>query len=148
MRERFVLGVSLRELGRVAPDQVGDAVLEATLAAAEEDVLRVEGRALPARLDEEAPALLLGHARHLAEERHAGAHRQADLALERRLARSLARAIFGVVADRDERIARRIPGLEVDAVQDSDEAVAPRREESVEAGAVLGRRDLACVGRR
>src|SRR5439155_26501662 len=68
-------------------------------------------------------------------------------ALKRETAALLAGQVLRRVAARDDRIARRIPDLLIDSVDDADESIAQRDEHAVESEAALLRTQLVRVGR-
>ncbi len=89
---------------------------------AEEDVLRVEGEVARISEDEIEP-LLRDETRGEGEDRRLPAA-QTRGPLERDATALLPLEVLGGEATRDEGVARRIPDLLVDPVDDADEAVA------------------------
>ena len=84
-------------------------------------------------------ALLSVDPRDCSEERESLIHAQPELALKRRLARELALRIIRTVGDSECRICRRVPRLNVNPVEDSEQIARPRAEISIQPTSVCRR---------
>src|SRR5690606_21050189 len=145
--ERFVEAETKGKAPRPAPHRTTQLLLQGGIAAAEDGELQVASQKRIEGRQEEVQALLPGDAGDHAHEKGVG-RLQAELLLQRPLARRLAAAIVGGKMRRQVGIGRGVPGLDVDAVENADEAVAERAQLLAEAERKLGVADLAGVGRR
>src|SRR5436190_406240 len=129
-----------RDATRRALGELGERQLEARVAVAKEDVLRIEGEVAWIAEDEVEP-LLGDEPRGECEDRRlppAQPHRT----LEREAVALLAAQVFRRIPTRDDRVARGIPDLLIDSVDDADETVAQRDEHAVQPEAALLRTQL------
>ena len=92
-------------------------------------------------------ALLLDQPRDHSQKRHSRIGFQTRFLLERGLVSRAARECRGREVAGDVRVRRRVPGIDVDAIQDPRQPVLPLPQDPVEPEASGARQDLARVGR-
>ena len=108
------------------------------------------GRQLRGERRDQIEPLLVHHARHHADDgpRHGGVIRREPEQLEQRALRlPLPLEPLHIERRRQKRIVRRVPLVDVDAVENADQRIGSRSHHAVEAIAVLGTLNFIRIGR-
>src|SRR5258705_8011538 len=118
-----------RDAARRALGELGEHQLVARVAVPEEDVLRIE-REVTRIAEDEVESLLGDEPRREREDRRLPAA-ESRRTLQRETVALLTGQVLRRIATRDDRVARGIPDLLVDPVDDADESVAQCDEHPV-----------------
>src|ERR1700693_1676567 len=122
-------------------------VLEGALARAEQDELAAGREPAPHRRDGDIEALLRVQPRNDGKQWRARLSREAHLLLQGLLVRRAAAKRVGVEGGGERIVRRRVPDVQVEAVDDPGQPVLPRAQDAVQSLAERGRQGLARVGR-
>ncbi len=147
MRERIVETELHGDPVRVAGREAREPPFQIGVARAQHDELRGQPDQALRDVRDEVDALLRHQPANHAEQRRRGQRRETDRSAQRLAVRRLRVEAPRIVALRDQRIARGIPLVDVDAVQDAAQHVAPAAQQPVQAAAERFALDLARVAR-